>query len=213
MKLTILFDHPSFLVIDKPAGLSVHNETLNESSVISILGKEFFLVHRLDKETSGVLLLAKSKSVATELANEFQQHHAEKTYFAMLRGSILEKYLTWNWPISDKSEGRKNPQGLTKDRVTAHTEVEIQKTNRYFSLAKIQIKTGRQHQIRKHAAIAKHAIIGDSRYGEPKYNTKVFEIYQSGRMFLHAAKLKIQYQNNIFEFEAPLPIEFSKLLA
>lgn len=213
MRLPILLEHSAFLAIDKPAGLSAHNDSTNESSVLSLLGKEHFLVHRLDKETSGVLLIAKSKLAAAELASQFQLHQTEKVYYAILRGQILEKNLIWNWPISDKGEGRKNPQGLLKDRVSANTEVAIENQNKYFSLAKIIIKTGRQHQIRKHAAISKHAIVGDSRYGDPKYNKKISDLYKLNRMFLHSAKLVFHYQKKEYVIDAPLPTDFSVLIS
>ena len=101
---------------------------------------------------------------------------------------------------------------MSKDRVPAQTRYRITEANQYFSLAEVRLLTGRQHQIRKHSALAKHAILGDPRYGDPKYNERMAKIYQTSRMFLHAAKLTLTFEGTTLSFEAPLPPEFTKLL-
>lgn len=218
MNLPVLAQSPKWIAIDKPAGVSVHNEA---NDVLHLLHHQLdmpldklHLVHRLDKETSGVLLVAKDASTAAKMAEQFQSHQTEKIYYAVLRGSlpISSDWLEWNQPLSDKAEGRKNPQGMSKDRVPAQTQYRITEANQYFSLAEVRLLTGRQHQIRKHTALAKHAILGDSRYGEPKYNERMAGIYQTSRMFLHAAKLSIVFEGATLNFAAPLPQEFSKLI-
>ncbi|MNL43006.1 Ribosomal large subunit pseudouridine synthase C [compost metagenome] len=75
----------------------------------------------------------------------------------------------------------------------------------------VQLLTGRQHQIRKHAAIAKHAIVGDPRYNDPKYNSKMAQFYQNDRMFLHARKLQITIEGRLQTFETELPLDFKAL--
>nr|BFD59048.1 hypothetical protein CKG001_11550 [Bdellovibrio sp. CKG001] len=218
MNLPILAQSPKWIAIDKPAGVSVHNEA---NDVLHLLHRQLgvpldklHLVHRLDKETSGVLLVAKDATTAGKMAEQFQNHLTEKTYYAVLRGSLpfSSDWLEWNQPLSDKAEGRKNPQGMSKDRVPAQTRYRITQANMYFSLAEVRLLTGRQHQIRKHSALAKHAILGDSRYGDPKYNERMAGIYQTSRMFLHAAKLVITFEGATLTFEAPLPEEFLRLV-
>jgi tRNA pseudouridine65 synthase len=119
----------------------------------------------------------------------------------------------WNFPVSDKAEGRKNPQGLAKDRVEAKTLFKVIKSNSYFSLVEFQLLTGRQHQIRKHAALARHAILGDPRYGEPKYNEKMAKIYETSRMFLHAQSLSIVIHGERRNFYSESPPEFLNVLS
>ena len=218
MNLPILAQSKNYVVINKPAGVSVHNDP---SDVIHLLKKQLptgsyqdiYPVHRLDKETSGLLLIALNEKTAVSLAAQFQSGETTKVYSAVLRGAIEELTLHWKWAISDKAEGRKNPQGMSKDRVSAETLVTVEKTNKFFSLVRVRILTGRQHQIRKHAAMARHAIVGDDRYSDPKYNARMAEIYKTNRMFLHATKLSIKIDNENHTFEAPIPSEFEQILS
>lgn len=218
LALPILEKGQNWLAIAKPAGISVHNEA---GDVLSRLKKQLppgsyqdiYPVHRLDKETSGVLLIATTSNSAAQLAEQFQSHSNVKIYNAVLRGAlpVSEQWQEWSLPISDKAEGRKNPQGLAKDRVEAKTLYRVLKSNQYFSLVEVKLLTGRQHQIRKHAAMMKHAIVGDSRYGDPKYNAKIAQIYGDSRMFLHAFQLTMKLDGQERTLKAALPAEFLEL--
>jgi tRNA pseudouridine65 synthase len=217
MTIQILSETKDYLVINKPAGVTVHNDPNDVRALLSrqlknIKMENIFPVHRLDKETSGVLLLALNSTTAKNLATAFQEKTCQKTYVAVLRGTGLAANGVWNQPISDKAEGWKNPQGLSKDRVEAQTRFRVLQENNYFSLIEAEILTGRQHQIRKHATLSKHAIVGDTRYGEKKYNDRMSEMYKTSRMFLHALRLKIPIDGKEHVFEAPLPEEFSVLV-
>jgi tRNA pseudouridine65 synthase len=214
MNFKVIKETGEWIVIDKPAGLSVHNDKIN---VLTLLQKrnprvDFHLVHRLDQETSGVLLVAKDAEVAATLSEEMRQDSTEKRYQAVLRGKMKTESADWKWSLSDKAEGRKNPQGLSKDRKDCETLVKVIKSNDYFTLVECEILTGRQHQIRKHAAIAKHAIVGDKRYNDPTYNERMAGIYGTERMFLHASELKIEINGKEQVFKAELPREFTALL-
>ena len=208
MKLPILDENSEFLVVDKPAGLSVHNPLPGEPCLLDLLPKGLHLVHRLDKETSGLVLVAKSSTATTELMKALEEK-GQKLYVALLRGSMPanENWQTWSWEISDKAEGRKNPQGQKHDRKKAETKWRALNSNKYLTLIEAQILTGRQHQIRKHTALAGHAIVGDSRYNDPKYNQKMAQLYGE-RMFLHAQSLKFHWKQKEWNFTAPLPEEF-----
>ena len=217
--LDIVVQGPSWLIVNKPSGVSVHNDP---QDVCQILKKQLkpgifsdiHLVHRLDKETSGLLLIALNAKTAKDLAEQFQARTCQKTYFALLRGAmpVSQTWQQWNQPLSDKAEGRKNPQGMAKDRQEARTEYRVVEASKYFSLIEVNLLTGRQHQIRKHSAMAKHSIIGDARYGDPKYNSRMAEMYGTDRMFLHAARLKISIDGKEQIFEAALPPEYKKIL-
>lgn len=217
-KLPVIEKSKNWLIINKPPGISVHNEA---GDVRSILKKQLhpgtfhdiYPVHRLDKETSGILVVATEQEAAANLSEQFQNHKAEKMYYAVLRGGmdVSEEWQEWAIPISDKAEGRKNPQGLLKDRVEAKTLYRVLDSNKYFSLVELRLLTGRQHQIRKHAALAKHAIVGDARYGDPKYNDKIAQIYKTDRMYLHAFRLSLPIGGRPQTFETPMPQDFRDL--
>ncbi len=219
MKLPIVEKSKNWIVIDKPHGISVHNETHDVRALLkNQLQKgtfdDIYPVHRLDKETSGLLVVATEAETAAALSDQFQDHSAEKTYVAVVRGQIetTEEWTTWDFPISDKAEGRKNPQGLLKDRLESKSLVKVLESNKFFSLIEVKILTGRQHQIRKHAALARHAIVGDTRYGDPKYNDKMAEVYGTDRMFLHAFRLTLTVGGRKKTFETSIPKEFRAMV-
>lgn len=212
MNISILFENESFLVVDKPSGLSVHNPLPNEKCLLDFLPPGSHLVHRLDKETSGLILVAKNSSVASELMSVLEDKKVHKVYTAVLKGSlpVLVGWQQWKWPITDKGEGRKNPQGSSQDRKDSLSLWQGVASTKYLSLVEVQIITGRQHQIRKHAALANHPIVGDPRYNDSKYNKKMAMIYKTDRMFLHASKLSFSWKQKEWSFESPLPLEFKK---
>ena len=227
MAQQILAYGAGWLALNKPAELSTHNATEAGSGDDAILMVKRRLaedsslraqvkgeadpapVHRLDVGTSGVLLMALNAKRARELQEALTQ--AEKVYAGIIRGRISE-HETWNFPISDKAEGRRNPAG-TEGRKDARTEVRKLQENKYFTLAEFRLHSGRTHQIRKHAAIAKHALIGDPRYGDPAYNKKIADLYGFQRMALHALALHIRIDGQTIQITSPLPTEFSQLLA
>lgn len=214
-QIPIVAQFKNWLVVNKPAGISVHNDNEDLRTILKrqlSLGsfQDIYPVHRLDKETSGLIVIATDSETAAFLATQFQQHEVKKNYTAVLRGSLAKgsEWTEWNAPVSDKSEGRKNPQGLARDRVEARTLYRVLESNKFLSLVEFKLLTGRQHQIRKHSALARHAIVGDARYGDPKYNAKISQRYQTTRMFLHASALELSFEEQSHRFEAPLPEEF-----
>jgi RluA family pseudouridine synthase len=210
--IQLLFFDKNILVVDKPAGLSVHNNE-DPQNLLQILEKQLNInkilpVHRLDKETSGVQILALNSKTASDWAKEFEEKRTQKTYAGILKGTLPQNSGTWSRPLSDKAEGRKNPQGLAKNRVPCETQFQVLKNSRHFTLCELNLLTGRQHQIRKHAALSNHAIVGDPRYNDPKYNQKIAQIYSQKRMFLHCKSVQILSQS----FVSELPTDFSSLL-
>lgn len=212
-EVPVIFKTDSWMAVNKPGGLSVHNsedlQNLIELLKIQTRQNRIFPAHRLDKETSGVQVVAFNEKTARELAEEFQDRNVEKFYVGVLRGELPNDGQSWNLPLTDKGEGRKNPAGLSKDRVPCETKYTILKTSRYFTLCQFQLMTGRQHQIRKHCALARHALVGDARYGDPKYNQKMANFYKTDRLFLHASSLFLGNQ----KLSAPIPKEFDQLIS
>lgn len=213
MKIKILSEKKDYVVIDKPIGLTIHNENTKERSVLSELGGTLFPVHRLDKETSGVVVLAKNKIAAALLADQFQNNKVRKIYQAVLRGPMKGEKFIWKWSISDKAEGRKNPRGMAKDRLPSETHGRVFKVNNYLTWVELELKSGRQHQIRKHAATDEHPIVGDPRYNDVAYNEKIAARFGSERMMLHAGLLEFEWEGKKLTFESKTPNEFNKLFA
>jgi RluA family pseudouridine synthase len=210
LMIRILHQTPNWIAVEKPTGISIHNIEDSEN-LLTLLKKQmqdqiFFPVHRLDKETSGVQLLALNESTASEMAQSFQNRKVQKIYQGVIAGSIPPVGI-WNAPLSDKAEGRQNPEGLAKDQKPCETRFKILKSSPYFSWLQFEILTGRQHQIRKHCALAGHALIGDPRYGNPKYNQKIARLYQFNRMALHCTKLVLESGEEI----SSLPTDFELL--
>jgi RluA family pseudouridine synthase len=209
--MEVIFKNSDFIAVNKPAGLSVHNNE-DPENVLSLLKKSqklssLFPVHRLDKETSGIQIMALNEKAAKHLAEQFQTRTVEKIYIGITRGLLKELEGIWRQPLTDKAEGRKNPQGIAKERVTAETRFRVIKSSKYFSEIEFHLITGRQHQIRKHCALANHALVGDPRYGDPKYNQRMADIYGTDRMFLHCHKIEISGQ----KLDSSLPREFELL--
>ena len=210
-RISILLQNRDFVAVNKPTGLSVHNED-PQGNLLSLLVSEIkvaklFPVHRLDKETSGVQILALNELAAAVLAKQFQEKEVLKLYCGILRGKISAAEGVWNLPLTDKAEGRKNPQGLAKDRIPCETRFRVIETSNYFTKCEFQLITGRQHQIRKHATISGNALVGDSRYGDPKYNQRMAEIYKTDRLFLHCHQIEIGGH----KISAQIPTEFASL--
>lgn len=199
--IKIVEENKFFIVLNKPEGYSVHNQSPSVVEYLKKASKPVHFVNRLDQETSGLMIIAKAPESHELLAEALD--NGQKFYRALLRGTWdkPEKNLTWAWPISDKAEGRQNPKGISADRQEAQTKVQVLRSNKFFTEVYIELLTGRQHQIRKHAAIAKHAIVGDSRYSDKKYNDGIAKRYNIKRMHLHAEKLVFTFENKSYVFE------------
>lgn len=209
--ISILFQNQDFLAVHKPAGMSVHNNE-DPQNLLVVLQKQInvaklYPVHRLDKETSGLQLLALNEVSARTLASEFEKRNVDKIYVGVLRGELKPPQGVWNQALTDKAEGRKNPSGMARDRIACETQFQVLKANKFFSMCQFKLITGRQHQIRKHSALTNHALVGDPRYNDPKYNEKMAALYKTDRMFLHCHQIKILGQ----ALEIPVPDVFNSI--
>jgi RluA family pseudouridine synthase len=223
---------PGWLAVDKPSGMSVHNDPEGKRDAISLVQEALDIdldlrrqtgwaqgdpmpspVHRLDKETSGVLLLATSRSVASKLQQAFEQRTTRKIYRAILRGRLAAAEGIWNAPLTDKAEGRKSPAGPANLRKTCLTRFRRLRQNDHLTEIEVELESGRQHQIRRHAALAGHAIVGDLRYGDPKHAERIRRMFGFSRLMLHAMTLEIPRPGEAagIQLYAPLPTEFDRL--
>jgi len=198
--IQLLEENEFFLVLDKPEKVSIHNQSPSVAEFLQKRQKPLHFINRLDSETSGLVLVAQKPEYHQALAEAFSGGH--KIYRALLRSpwKSTETETRWAWPLTDRAEGRKNPQGIRSEQKTAETVIQVLRTNRYFTEVQAEILTGRQHQIRKHAALAQHPIVGDTRYNDEKYNRQIEKFYLSSRMHLHAEKIIMSWQGKSYTF-------------
>jgi 23S rRNA pseudouridine955/2504/2580 synthase len=228
----ILFEDEHLVAIDKPAGVAVHGGSGISFGVIEQLRQArpsaplLELVHRLDRETSGILLVAKKRSALTRLQDQFRERETGKTYLALVKGRWpankkvidvpLHKYLQADGERRVKVVAKDDPDGmraitLVKVRDVIPAKAGIQADA--FTLLEVTIKTGRTHQIRVHLASQGHPIAGDDKYGDFELN-KGLQKQSLKRMFLHAWRLQFNHPatGTRIELMAPLPPEL-KLFA
>ena len=226
----VLYEDEAFLAIDKPAGVAVHGGSGVDFGVIEQLrmarpgAPMLELVHRLDRETSGVLLVAKKRSALRQLQDQFRERETGKTYLALALGQwparrkVLDKPLVrYLLPGKPGTEGERrvriaaadDPQGMR-----SITLVRVAETFADYSLLEVTIKTGRTHQIRVHLASEGHAIAGDDKYGDFALN-KALVRQGLSRMFLHAWRLRLTHpaSGETVQLEAALPPELAGFLA
>lgn len=209
--LEILYQDEHIVAVNKPADWLVHRSWLDSNETVFVMqtvrdqiGQHVYTVHRLDRPTSGVLLMALSSDVARALSLQFEQHQIQKTYHAVVRGYVLEDgtidyEMTEELDkIADKfSRPDKAPQpSVTHYHALAQVEVPIA-IGRYdtarFSLMELKPKTGRKHQLRRHMAHIRHPIIGDSTHGDLRQNRGIAEHFDCSRLMLHASHLNLNH--------------------
>ncbi|WP_322788366.1 RluA family pseudouridine synthase [Hydrogenophaga taeniospiralis] len=229
----VVYEDDAFMAIDKPAGVAVHGGSGVSFGVIEQMrqarpqARLLELVHRLDRETSGILLIAKKKSALKALQDQFRERETGKTYLALVKGNWpaklkvldqpLHKYLLADGERRVKVVGKEDPDGmrsLTLVKVARHIPapvgLEVASPDG-FSLLEVTIKTGRTHQIRVHLATAGYPIAGDDKYGDFELNRL---LGRSGlkRMFLHAWRLRLSHPVSgvPLELQIELPPELEK---
>ena len=219
----VLLEDEHLVAIDKPAGVAVHGGSGVSFGVIEQLRRArpqarfLELVHRLDKETSGVLLVAKKRSALTALQNQFRARDAGKTYAALVAGGWPEKSKVIDVPLHKylTPDGERRVRA-TDDGRRSVTLVQVARRFGGFTLLDVTIKTGRTHQIRVHLSHEGHPIVGDDKYGDFALNRQVARPpLRFGRMFLHARRLAFDHpaDGRRIELEAPLPRDCEDLLA
>ena len=233
----ILFEDDFVLAIDKPSGVAVHGGSGVSFGVIEQLRMarpeaDFLeLVHRLDRETSGVLLIAKRRMALKLLQEQFRERETDKVYLALVNGhwasnkrvidKALHKFLIENGERRVKVVPNEHPDGMrsvTLVKVRAPVDASPVAPAIPFTLLEVTIKTGRTHQIRVHLASEGHPIAGDDKYGDFEVN-KALQKTIAGRaplkrMFLHAWSLKFNHPKlrKVVHLQAPLPPELQQFL-
>ena len=220
VEFPVVHEDGALLVVDKPAGVAVHGGSGVSYGVIESLrasrpqAKYLELAHRLDRDTSGLLVIARKRGALVELHRMLREGEVEKVYVALAKGGweggprelreSLHKY------VDAKGERR---VAVREDGMKAVTRVRALKKSVHFSLLEVRLLTGRTHQIRVHLAHAGHPVLGDSKYGDFELNRRL-EKQGVRRLFLHASRLAFVHPvtRERLELRSPLPAEMKQFV-
>ena len=219
--LDIIYEDGDILVVNKPKGMVVHpgngnpdgtlaNAVLNHCKKnLSGIGGEIRpgIVHRLDKDTSGLIVIAKNDKAHINLSKQIQDRKVKKIYTALVRGIIPEDAATINMPIGRSNTDRKK-MAVRKDGKVAITHIKVIKRYEKYTLIRVKIDTGRTHQIRVHMAEIGYPVVGDEVYsnGKNEFNVHGQMLHSTSLDFVHPITGKQMH------FEAPLPKYFEDVL-
>ena len=219
--LDIIYEDSDIIVVNKPKGMVVHPANGNPdgtlvNAILSIcknslsgIGGELRpgIVHRLDKDTSGLIIVAKNDKAHINMSEQIKESNVKKTYIALVRGNVPEEEATINMPIGRSTKDRKK-MAVTKNGKQAITHFKVLKRYSKYTLLEIKIETGRTHQIRVHMAEIGYPVVGDAVYSNGKNEFGI-----EGQM-LHAYKLEFMHPitNKHMELTAPLPQYFEEIL-
>ncbi len=240
MKIKIIYEDPNILAIDKPSGISVHGDGRTKEATIADwvlkqypkmknVGEPMFLeqkgkkieikrpgiVHRLDRDTSGVMLIAKNQKAYTSLKEQFKSREVKKTYHAIVLGWFKDERGVINKPIGRsptdfrKYSASRGARGEMREALTRYKVVKRFTTGKHkFTYLEVFPKTGRTHQIRVHMKAVDHPVVCDSLYDAKGVCPKSIS-----RMALHAASIEcIDTKGNTIKIESKLPKEFTEVL-
>lgn len=219
--LDVIYEDDDILVVNKEKGMVVHpgngnpNGTLVNAVLarckdsLSGIGGEYRpgIVHRIDKDTSGLLIVAKNDKAHLNVSEQIKNHEIKKTYVALVRGRIKENEATINMPIA-RSQNDRTKMAVRKDGKEAITHIKVLKKYKDYTFIEVNIETGRTHQIRVHMAQIGYPIVGDFVYSNGKNPFGVV-----GQM-LHSMKLEFKHPitNQDMKLEAPIPEYFKNVL-
>ena len=227
--LEIVYEDETLAVVNKPAGLVVHPAAGTPSGTLANALAYHFqqlpdrgvrpgIVHRLDRDTSGLLVVAKTEAALENLSDQFRDRTVFKSYVALVHGRMAPSSGKIDQPLA-RDPSNRTRMAVVRGGRNALTLYRVRQTFDRFTLLDVELKTGRTHQIRVHLAWLKHPVVGDGTYGAGRDNTIQdpqlrSRIRNLKRQFLHAEKLGFKHPatNEFVKFESPLPPELSDLL-
>ena len=227
--LDIVYEDETLVVVNKPAGLVVHPAAGTPSGTLANALAYHFqqlpgtgvrpgIVHRLDRDTSGLLVVAKTDAALEHLSDQFRDRTVHKSYVALVHGRVLSSSGKIDQPLA-RDPSNRTRMAVVRGGRNALTLYRVRQTFDRFTLLDIELKTGRTHQIRVHLAWIKHPVVADETYGGGRDNTIKDPRLRAGirslnRHFLHAEKLGFKHPatGEFVKFESPLPPELTDLL-
>ncbi len=232
LELSIIYEDDQIIVVNKPPGMVVHpapghssgtlvNALLYHCPDLAGIGGEIRpgIVHRLDKDTSGVLVIAKTDMALQNLSEQFKNRKVIKEYVALVTGEPASESGVIELPIGRHPSDRKKMSPFSKKRRLAKTEWEIMERFNGFSLLRINLKTGRTHQIRVHCTAIGHPVVGDPVYGRQKRKKGIpretVDLIKSvRRQLLHAGRLTLTHPQtqSAMSFEAEIPPDMAEII-
>jgi 23S rRNA pseudouridine1911/1915/1917 synthase len=224
--LEILFEDSALALVDKPAGLVVHPGAGNRTGTLANALRARFpelsdasgpsrpgIVHRLDKWTSGLLLIAKTNAAHRQLSKSFQEREIRKTYLALVHGRLRSQTGSIDLSIGRHPTARKRMAVRPGEGRSAHSEYRVLERAGSLSLIQVTIATGRTHQIRVHLSAIGHPVVGDPTYGDRHHRLFVRKNGPFERYFLHASELEFPHPTTgqRMAFVSPLPSQLQTL--
>lgn len=225
-ELDIVMQTEDYVIVNKPSGLASQpgSGTRPGESLVEYLwewgrseGLDFrpTIAHRLDQETSGMLIAALHGDTLRDFTRMIREHEVEKFYFALVKGNLKREKGTIDESLTrtDAAKGSKMKVGETgKDAQRAITHYRVKQHYEGYDLVKIKLETGRMHQIRAHFASIGHPLLGDSRYGDFALNREVKKNLGLHRLFLHSCRLEFDWKGEKKVFDCPLPKELQAVI-
>ncbi len=230
VELEILYENDDLFVINKPAGMVVHpsddGQNMRGTVASAVMGKveegvganlRPGIVHRLDKETSGALVIAKTEKAYTELVRMLKARDVKKKYYALVYGGFADKEGIIDSPIgralNDRKKMRVSDENTGREAITAYKVVdEFDFDREKFSLLDVRIMTGRTHQIRVHMSAIGHPVVGDDKYGNRKINVLFKKMFGLDRQFLHAYSVEFDFFGEHIYAKDDLPEDLESVL-
>ena len=224
--LDIVIQTEDYVIVNKPSGLASQpgSGTRPGESLVEYLwewgrreGLDFkpTIAHRLDQETSGMLIAALHGDTLRDFTRMIREHEVEKFYFALVKGNLKKEKGTISESLTrtDAAKGSKMKVGeASKDAKEAVTHYRVKQHYEGYDLVKIKLETGRMHQIRAHFASIGHPLLGDTRYGDFALNREVKKTLGLHRLFLHSCRLEFVWQGERKVFDCPLPKELQSVI-
>jgi 23S rRNA pseudouridine1911/1915/1917 synthase len=228
--IDIVYEDETLVVVNKPAGLVVHPAGGTPSGTLANALAYHFqqlpnagvrpgIVHRLDRDTSGLLVVAKTEAALENLSDQFRDRTVFKSYLALVHGRLASTSGRIDQPLA-RDRANRTRMAVVRGGRNALTLYRVRRAFQRFTLLDVELKTGRTHQIRVHLAWLKHPVVGDETYGAGRDNQIQdarlrAQIRNLNRHFLHAEKLAFTHPETreLVKFESPLPAELSEVLA
>lgn len=229
--IEIVYEDDTLVVVNKPAGMVVHPAAgIQSGTLANALAHHFQqlpnaasvrpgIVHRLDRDTSGLLVVAKTEAALEHLSDQFRARSVYKSYAALVHGRVVSETGRIDQPLA-RDPSNRTRMAVVRGGRSALSIFRVKRHFHRFTLLDVELKTGRTHQIRVHLAWVKHPVVGDETYGGGRDNTiqnpkLKSQVRSLGRHFLHAEKLAFSHPGTgeRVQFQSPLPPELSTLLA